>query len=68
MARQDRTTLRAIAMGKADWLEELRSRRGEPFRLAFRPGINTYRGRTSVELRGEDLQWDGEIVRKDPPL
>ena len=67
MVRQENTTLRVIAMGKADWLEDLRSRRGEPFRLAFRPGINTYRGRTSVELRGEDLQWDGKIVRKDPP-
>ncbi len=63
MVRQEDTTLRVIAMGKADWLEPLRNRREEPFRLAFRPGINTYRGNTSVELRGEDLQWDGEIVR-----
>jgi single-stranded-DNA-specific exonuclease len=60
MVRQGRTTLRAIGMGKADWIEELTARKGEPFSLAFEPNINTYQGRTSVELRAEDLQWDDE--------
>jgi single-stranded-DNA-specific exonuclease len=60
MVRQGRTTLRAIGMGKADWFEELTGRKGEPFSLAFEPSINTYQGRTSVELRAEDLQWDDD--------
>ncbi len=58
MVRQGRTTVRVIAMRRADWIDELRARKGEPFSLAFEPVINTYRGRTSVELRAEDLQWD----------
>ncbi len=60
MVRQDRTTLRVIAMRRADWIDELRARKGEPFALAFEPVINTYQGRTSVELRAEDLQWDAD--------
>jgi single-stranded-DNA-specific exonuclease len=58
MVRQEDTTLRVIAMGRADWLDELRARRGEHFSLAFEPIVNTYRGRTSVELRAEDIRWD----------
>jgi single-stranded-DNA-specific exonuclease len=57
MVRQGRTTLRVIAMGRADWIDELVARKGQPFSLAFEPEINTYQGRTSVELRAEDLQW-----------
>jgi single-stranded-DNA-specific exonuclease len=60
MVRQERTTLRVIAMGKADWIDELVARKGEPFSLAFEPEINRYQGRTSVELRAEDLQWDDD--------
>ena len=60
MVRQDRTTLRVIAMGKADWLPELRTRKGEPFSLAFEPGIDHYRGSSSIELRAQDLQWDDD--------
>ncbi|MCK4284024.1 MAG: single-stranded-DNA-specific exonuclease RecJ, partial [Candidatus Brocadiae bacterium] len=60
MVRQSQTTLRVIAMRKADWIEELRARKGEPFSLAFVPIINTYRGQTSVELQAEDMQWDSE--------
>jgi len=59
MVRQDRTTLRVIAMGKADWIAELRARKGEPFSLAFEPVINTYLGAVSVELRAEDIRWNG---------
>ena len=54
------TTLRVIAMRKADWIGELRARRREPFSLAFEPILNSYRGRTSVELRAQDIQWDAE--------
>ncbi|MHC5033602.1 MAG: single-stranded-DNA-specific exonuclease RecJ [Planctomycetota bacterium] len=60
LVRQGRTTLRVIAMNKADWLDELRGRRGQTFSLAFEPRIDTYRGRMAVELRAEDLQWDAE--------
>jgi single-stranded-DNA-specific exonuclease len=59
MVRQDRTTLRVIAMGKADWIAELRARKGEPFSLAFEPVISTYLGAVSVELRAEDIRWNG---------
>jgi len=59
MVRQEDTTLRVIAMGKADWLDQLRERRADRFALAFAPTINTYRGQTSVELRAEDIRWDG---------
>jgi len=64
MVRQDRTTLRVIAMRKADWLEPLRDRKGEPFSLAFQPGIDTYRGPATVELRATDLQWDAEQLQE----
>jgi single-stranded-DNA-specific exonuclease len=60
MARQGDTTLRTIGMGKADWLHQLRVRKGEPFSLAFEPVINSFRGRTTVELRLEDMQWDDD--------
>lgn len=58
--RQGNTVLRAICMGKADWLGELSARKGEPFSLAFEPSIDYYRGTMSIELRGEDIQWDAE--------
>ena len=61
MVRQDRTTLRVIAMGKADWLPALRERKGEPFSLAFEPGLDHYRRRTTVELRARDFQWDDAL-------
>jgi len=65
--RQGRAVLRAICLGKADWLEDLRARKGQPFSLAFQPGLDHYQGRTSVELRAEDIQWDGDrlVERRD---
>ncbi len=60
MVRQNRAVLRAICMGKADWLDELRARKNEPFSLAFEPGIDYYRGRGTVELRAEDICWDAD--------
>ncbi|NLW49870.1 MAG: single-stranded-DNA-specific exonuclease RecJ [Candidatus Brocadiaceae bacterium] len=60
MVRQDRTTLRAIAMGRAEWLPELRARKGEPFSLAFQPGLDYYQRTAAVELRVQDFQWDDD--------
>jgi single-stranded-DNA-specific exonuclease len=60
MVRQERTTLRVIAMNKADWIEGLRARKGETFSLAFQPMIDTYRGGMGVELGAEDIQWTAD--------
>jgi single-stranded-DNA-specific exonuclease len=42
-------TLRAVAFGGGDWIEELAIVEG-PIDIAFRPVINKYRGRQNVEL------------------
>ncbi len=42
-------SFRAVAFGGGDWIEELAVLDG-PIDIAFRPVINTYRGRQSVEL------------------
>jgi single-stranded-DNA-specific exonuclease len=47
--RQHGTVLRAVAFGQGDWTEELAQASG-PFDLAYRPVINDYRGRQSVEI------------------
>ena len=47
--RQHDITLRAVAFGGGDWMEELNAANG-PLEVAFRPVINTFRGRRSVEL------------------
>jgi single-stranded-DNA-specific exonuclease len=62
--RQGDMTLRAFAGGQADMIDELRERRDEPFALAYQPYINTYRGKASVELRVEDLQWQSERMQE----
>jgi single-stranded-DNA-specific exonuclease len=41
--------LRAVAFGGGDWLDDLLSLEG-PLDIAFRPVINNFRGRQSVEL------------------
>ncbi len=46
---QHNIALRAVAFGGGDWAEELASASG-PLDVAFRPVINTFRGRRSVEL------------------
>jgi single-stranded-DNA-specific exonuclease len=46
-------TLRAVAFGGGEWLDDLLSVAG-PIDVAFRPVINTYRGRQSVELHMVD--------------
>jgi single-stranded-DNA-specific exonuclease len=61
LVQQEGLTRRAIAFNRAEWLAELRARRGEPFSLAFQPEINDFTGTREVELRAEDIRWpDGE--------
>ncbi len=42
-------SLRAVAFGGGEWADELAALRG-PIDIAFRPVINTFRGRQNVEL------------------
>jgi len=58
--RQGETTFRTFAPNGAERIPELRAHRDRPFALAFRPFINSYRGRLSVELRAEDIQWEDD--------
>jgi len=46
---QHGVTLRAVAFGGGEWAEELAAL-DRPLDVAFRPVINTYRNRQSVEL------------------
>ncbi len=46
---QHGVTLRAVAFGGGEWSDELAALE-EPFDVAFRPVINRFRGRQSVEL------------------
>lgn len=43
------TALRAVAFGREDWAEPLAAAKG-PLDVAFRPIVNAFRGRRSVEL------------------
>ena len=46
---QEGVTLRAVAFGGGEWADELTAVAG-PLDVAFRPVINEFRGRQSVEL------------------
>lgn len=46
-------SLRAVGFGSGDWADELQQHDG-PLDVAFRPVINEYRGRRSVELQLAD--------------
>jgi single-stranded-DNA-specific exonuclease len=48
--KQSDLTLRAVAFGQAEWAEEL-ERQTAPFDIAYRPVINRFAGRMSVELQ-----------------
>ena len=48
---QHRTTLRGVGFGCGDWLDELTAAGDAPLDIAFRPVINDYRGRHSVEVQ-----------------
>jgi single-stranded-DNA-specific exonuclease len=50
---QHNVTLRAVAFGGGEWADELAAMSG-PLDVAFRPVINTFRGRRSVELHLAD--------------
>jgi single-stranded-DNA-specific exonuclease len=47
--KQHHTTMRAIAFGHGDWLEDLLAVEGT-IDIAYRPVINEYRGRRNVEM------------------
>jgi len=47
--RQHNVTLRAVAFGKGEWADALSQTEG-PLDIAFRPVINTFAGRRTVEL------------------
>jgi single-stranded-DNA-specific exonuclease len=53
--RQHNTTLKAIAFGMADRLDELMSE-GRACCLAFTPKVNEWQGRKSIDLHVVDLQ------------
>jgi single-stranded-DNA-specific exonuclease len=50
--------IRAVAFGGGDWEEEL-SRIDGPMSIAFRPVLNSFRGRTSVEIHLTDWKVEG---------
>jgi single-stranded-DNA-specific exonuclease len=59
---QHGVTLRAVAFGGGDWATELANLR-EPIDVAFRPVINRFRGRQSVEVHLVDWR-PGEIASR----
>ena len=59
MVDQHGVKIRAVAFGGGDWEEELARIEG-PMSIAFRPVINNFRGRVSVEIHLDDWQVDGE--------
>ncbi len=60
--RQDGTTLRAIAFGKGEWVDQINQHNG-PISICFAPQINRFRGRESVELMLAD--WRDPNVEND---
>jgi single-stranded-DNA-specific exonuclease len=52
--------IRAVAFGNGDWETEL-LRVDQPISVAFRPVINAFRGRRSVEMHLQD--WNRERIR-----
>jgi single-stranded-DNA-specific exonuclease len=55
---QQGVKMRAVAFGCGDWEQELAAVDGE-LSIAFRPVINRYRGRVSVEIHLADWRLDG---------
>ncbi len=51
--------MRAVAFGGGDWEEELVKIKG-PMSIAFRPVINRWQGRVSVEIHLDDWHVDGD--------
>jgi single-stranded-DNA-specific exonuclease len=57
MVDQQGVRMRAVAFGCGDWEPELAAVSGD-MSIAFRPVINRYRGRTSVEIHLDDWRVD----------
>jgi single-stranded-DNA-specific exonuclease len=55
---QHGVSLRAVAFGGGDWEEELTAASG-PLAVAFKPVINHWRGRQTVEMHLADWRRDG---------
>jgi single-stranded-DNA-specific exonuclease len=55
---QNGVRMRAVAFGCGDWEPELAAAQGA-LSIAFRPVINCYRGRSSVEIHLDDWRIDG---------
>jgi single-stranded-DNA-specific exonuclease len=55
---QHGVALRAVAFGGGDWEQDLNDANG-PLAVAFKPVINNFRGRTSVEMQLADWRCDG---------
>jgi single-stranded-DNA-specific exonuclease len=59
---QHRATLRAVAFGRGEWFEELEKIR-EPIDVVYRPVINEFQGRRSVEIHLVDWRPSEAAVR-----
>jgi single-stranded-DNA-specific exonuclease len=55
VAGEDGPGLRAVVFGRADWFDSIASAR--TVSLAFRPVINEWLGRKSVELHVDDMKF-----------
>jgi len=53
---QDRTQIRAVGFGKADWSEQLSCGEGQLYDFAFKPVINEFNGFRKVELQLVDYR------------
>ncbi len=58
MFDQQGVRVRAVAFGCGDWEAELAAAGGVALSIAFRPVINRYRGRASVEIHLDDWRVD----------
>jgi len=56
---QNGAPIRCLAFGKAEWAEPLSA--ADTLSIAYRPVINSFRGRESVELHLVDWKADGEV-------
>lgn len=53
-------TMRAVAFGRGEWADEMAKQDG-PFALCFKPIINEFRGRTSVQMHLIDWKTEKEL-------
>ena len=52
--------MRAVAFGGGDWEQELLEANGGPVAVAFKPVINHFQGRKSVEMHLADWRLQNE--------